>query len=177
MECPIDAVAVRFLQHCIEHGSSTVINKDWFFREQVRFVANSMGIHYSLMCAASRITDAMEVKICISSDWCWRIPDFERLTRAQSSRVAAKRKETVRYLSDLATLHGHFAEIEAELKIRPRLFSCLPWAWRGCCGDCQKVKRLVEALPKSMYEKCFQRLVSGGLVGRDFGIGIYIVRD
>ena len=177
MRCPIDAGTASFLQHCIEHGSSAVVNKDCFFRQQVRFVANSMGMHYSLMYPYASLTDAMEVKICISSHWCWRVPDFAMLSQAQSTRVAAKRKETVAYLTDLATLHGQFAEIKAEFNKHPRLFSCMPWGWRGCCGRCVTLKRLVERLPKSMYQKCFQLLVSDRLVNGDFGIGIYIDRN
>lgn len=174
MRCPVDSVTVAFLQDCIEHGSSSLINKDWFFRQQVRFVATSMGMHYTLIYAYSNITDDMEVKICITSDWRWRVPDFACLAQAQSKRVIAKRNKTATYLADLAFLHKRFATIEAEFKERPSLFSCMPWSWHGCCGQCAMVKQMVEELPKSMYQKCFQQLVSNRLVRGDFGIGIYI---
>lgn len=174
MGCPIDNLVLGCIQECVEHGSCTVVNTDCYFREQVRFIGNSMGIHYSLTCTARHYVESMCVVVCISSDWAWCVPDFARLSLAQCRRVSRKRLATVDFLSDLAGFYAGVAAIEKEFTRRPRLFSCLPWAWRGCCVDCGKVKRLVEELPNSMYGRCFQRLVGSGLAGRDFGVGIYI---
>lgn len=167
MRCPIDSMVLSSLQECIEHGSCTVVSTGRFFREQIRFIAHSMGIHYAARCTTC-------VTICISSDWSWSVANFVRLSQAQCRRVSLKRDATVKFLTELAKFRMRFPEIEKEFSRRPHLYSCLPWAWRGCCGDCEKVKRLVEQLPESMYGRCFERLVAGGLAGKDFGIGIYI---
>ena len=164
LRCPIDNMVLRSLQEFIDHGSCTaVVSTGGCFREQVRFIAHSMGIHYAARGTTRRATDPTCVTICVSSDWSWSVANFVRLSQAQCRRVSLKRDATVKSLTELAKFRVRFAGIEKEFSRRPHLYSCLPWAWQGCCGDCEKVKRLVQQLPEAMYERCFERLVAGGL--------------